>query len=551
MLYGNNSSIKSAYNNASPTAFQNNEKLNKLGQEIEELQNQYNALVIQLGEKASNSELASEIAEAKTEIKTSISRNVNTDELGAGNASIVNLSVGDTKVTNDKVVTETVEVKDVKPNSIIFTADSDLSTYINSNEYASISHPGIYYFVKSDKNAIVKYTGEDAVVIVTSDGSFINYTYNSNGLLIKPTGGAQLYSITERELPVISAGNLTNPVTARKGTTVLGDFYASLTNTHFDSLNVTSFSANSITAGNISSDTIYSGANVKIDGANNAVCAPIGKFTNAEVSNNAYIAELRAPQIDTFSEEDYAVATIPNIDELHAIRIPRTNGEWHIQLGKGNNIKLLLTVVKTGKASVITYKRFHASAFVKVEYYEDSIYLFTRYTGNVYFANVSMEGGDTSISTYSEDDLPYSEPGYTININTEDGVITFPVNITQDVLICGNLNVCGTAVFHDFAANSIATKHYSTSNVVYPVFVKHDNNVQGAEELYTNSFITFIPDNGYIEAECIKTNKKAWTKCECVTECIRTPNIYNGPTLTSQELTELPDDSLVIYTDEE
>ena len=80
---------------------------------------------------------------------------------------------------------------------------------------------------------------------------------------------------------------------------------------------------------------------------------------------------------------------------------------------------------------------------------------------------------------------------------------------------------------------------------------KHDNNVQTAEELYTNSSITFIPDDGYIEAECIKTNKKAWTKCSCVTECMRAPNIYNGPTLTSQELTELPDDSLVIYTDEE
>ena len=551
MLYGNNSSIKSAYNNASPTALQNNEKLNKLGQEIEELQNQYNALVIQLGEKASNSELASEIAEAKTEIESNISRRVTTSFLSATNIETSSIS-GYSGVFTDHVTAKKLSaLENTETNNLLFINIPEVTTKIESNQYASISHPGTYYFVNSDVNAIVKYTGEDAIVIVTSDNSFINYTYNSDGLLIKPTGGARLYSITEGELPEIITGDLTNPVSVNKGTTVLGNFYASLTNTHFDSLTVTSFSANSITAGNISSDTIYSGANVKIDGANNAVCAPLGKFTNAEVSNNAYIANLRTPQIDTFSEEDYAVATIPNIDELHAIRIPRTNGEWHIQLGKGNNIELLLAVVKTGKASVITYKRFHASAFVKVEYYEDSIYLFTRYTGNVYFANVSMEGRDTSISTYSEDDLPYSEPGYTININTDDGVITFPVNITQDVLICGNLNVCGTAVFHDFAANSIATEHYSTSNVVYPVFVKHDNNVQGAEELYTNSLITFIPDNGYIEAECIKTNKKAWTKCECVTECIRTPNIYNGPTLTSQELTELPDDSLVIYTDEE
>ena len=551
MLYGNNSSIKSAYNNASPTAFQNNEKLNKLGQEIEELQNQYNALVIQLGEKASNSELASEIAEAKTEIESNISRRVTTGFLSATNIETSSISGYSGVFTDHVTAKKFVSLENAETNNLLFINIPETTTRIESNQYASISHPGTYYFVNSDVNAIVKYTGEDAIVIVTSDNSFINYTYNSDGLLIKPTGGARLYSITEGELPEIITGDLTNPVAVNKGTTVLGNFYASLTNTHFDSLTVTSFSANSITAGNISSDTIYSGANVKIDGANNAVCAPLGKFTNAEVSNNAYIAELRTPQIDTFSEEDYAVATIPNIDELHAIRIPRTNGEWHIQLGKGNNIELLLAVVKTGKASVITYKRFHASAFVKVEYYEDSIYLFTRYTGNVYFANVSMEGGDTSISTYSEDDLPYADPEYTININTEDGVITFPVNITQDVLICGNLNVCGTAVFHDFAANSIATKHYSTSNVVYPVFVKHDNNVQGAEELYTNSCITFIPDNGYIEAECIKTNKKAWTKCECVTECIRTPNIYNGPTLTSQELTELPDDSLVIYTDEE
>lgn len=550
MLYGNNSSIKSAYNNASPTAFQNNEKLNKLGQEIEELQNQYNALAIQLGEKASNSELASEIAEAKTEIESNISRRVTSGFLSATNIETSSISGYSGAFTDTVIAKKLTALENTETNNLLFINSPEV-TRIESNQYVSISHLGTYYLVNSDKNAIVKYTGEDAIVIVTSDGSFINYTYTNDSILIKPTGGARLYSITESELPEIITGDLTNPVAVNKGTTVLGNFYASLTNTHFDSLNVTSFSANSITAGNISSDTIYSGANVKIDGANNAVCAPIGKFTNAEVSNNAYIANLRTPQIDTFSEEDYAVATIPNIDELHAIRIPRTNGEWHIQLGKGNNIKLLLTVVKTGKASVITYKRFHASAFVKVEYYEDSIYLFTRYTGNVYFANVSMEGGDTSISTYSEDDLPYSEPGYTININTEDGVITFPVNITQDVLICGNLNVCGTAVFHDFAANSIATKHYSTSNVVYPVFVKHDNNVQGAEELYTNSFITFIPDNGYIEAECIKTNKKAWTKCECVTECIRTPNIYNGPTLTSQELTELPDDSLVIYTDEE
>lgn len=551
MLYGNNSSIKSAYNNASPTAFQNNEKLNKLGQEIEELQNQYNALVVQLGEKASNSELASEIAEAKTEIESNISRRVTTGFLSATNIETSSISGYSGVFTDHVTAKKFVSLENAETNNLLFINIPEITTKIESNQYASISHPGTYYFVNSDVNAIVKYTGEDAIVIVTSDNSFINYTYNSDGLLIKPTGGARLYSITEGELPEIITGDLTNPVAVNKGTTVLGNFYASLTNTHFDSLTVTSFSANSITAGNISSDTIYSGANVKIDGANNAVCAPLGKFTNAEVSNNAYIAELRTPQIDTFSEEDYAVATIPNIDELHAIRIPRTNGEWHIQLDKGNNIKLLLTVVKTGKASVITYKRFHASAFVKVEYYDDSIYLFTRYTGNVYFANVSMEGGDTSISTYSEDDLPYADPEYTINVNTEDGVITFPVNITQDVLICGNLNVCGTAVFHDYAANSIATEHYSTSNVVYPVFVKHDNNVQSAEELYTNSCITFIPDNGYIEAECIKTNKKAWTKCECVTECIRTPNIYNGPTLTSQELTELPDDSLVIYTDEE
>lgn len=551
MLYGNNSSIKSAYNNASPTAFQNNEKLNKLGQEIEELQNQYNALVIQLGEKASNSELASEISAAKTEIESNISRRVTTGFLSATNIETSSIS-GYSGAFSDQVVAKKfVSLENAETNNILFLNIPEITTKIEYNQYASISHPGTYYLVNSDVNAIVKYAGEDAIVIVTSDNSFINYTYNSDGLLIKPTGGARLYSITEGELPEIITGDLTNPVAVNKGTTVLGNFYASLTNTQFNSLTVTSFSANSITAGNISSDTIYSGANVKIDGANNAVCAPLGKFTNAEVSNNAYIANLRSPQIDTFSEEDYAVANIPNIDELHAIRIPNTNGEWHIQLDKGNNIKLLLTVVKTGKASVITYKRFQASAFVKVEYYGDSIYLFTRYTGNVYFANVSMEGGDTTISTYSEDDLPYADPEYTININTEDGVITFPVNITQDVLICGNLNVCGTAVFHDFAANSIATEHYSTSNVVYPVFVKHDNNVQGAEELYTNSCITFIPDNGYIEAECIKTNKEAWTKCECVTECIRTPNIYNGPTLTSQELTELPDDSLVIYTDEE
>lgn len=551
MLYGNNSSIKSAYNNASPTAFQNNEKLNKLGQEIEELQNQYNALVIQLGEKANNSDLLMQITAAKTEIETNISHDVTTDSLTATNASIDALSVGDTKVYDDKVVTETVEVKDIKPNSIIFTADSDLSTYIDSTQYADISHPGIYYFVKSGTNAIVKYTGEDAVVIVASDDSFINYEYSTNGLAIKPTDGAQLYSITEYELPVISAGDLINPTTARKGTTVLGDFYASLTNTQFNSLTITSLNATAISTGSLYSDLISSGTDIRIDGATNAVCAYTGKFVNTEVTNNACIKSLNTSQIDTFIDKNYAIATIPNIDELHAIKVPKTNGEWHIQLGKGSDVKLLLTIVKTGRASVITYKRVNPGAFVKVEYHNDDVYLFTEFTGNVYFANVSMEGGDTTISTYSEDELPYSEAEFTINVTQDNGVITLPFNFAQDVLICGNLNVCGAAVFNDIAANKVATVHYDTSNVVYPVFVKHDNNMQIDEELYTNNLITFIPDNGYIEAECIKINQDSVITCECVTNKLRTPNIYNGPTLTSQELTELPDDSLVIYTDEE
>lgn len=551
MLYGNNSSIKSAYNNASPTAFQNNEKLNKLGQEIEELQNQYNALVIQLGEKASNSELASEIAEAKTEIESNISRRVTTSFLSATNIETSSIS-GYSGVFTDQVVAKKfVSLENAETNNLLFINIPEVTTKIESNQYASISHPGTYYFVNSDVNAIVKYTGEDAIVIVTSDNSFINYTYNSDGLLIKPTGGARLYSITEGELPEIITGDLTNPVAVNKGTTVLGNFYASLTNTHFDSLTVTSLAATAISTGSLYSDLISSGTDIRIDGATNAVCAYTGKFVNTEITNNACIKSLNTSQIDTFIDKNYAIATIPNIDELHAIKVPKTNGEWHIQLGKGSNIELLLTIVKTGKASVITYKRVNPGAFVKVEYHNDDVYLFTEFTGNVYFANVSMEGRDTTISTYSEDELPYSEAEFTINVTQDNGVITLPFNFAQDVLICGNLNVCGAAVFNDIAANKVATVHYDTSNVVYPVFVKHDNNMQIDEELYTNNLITFIPDNGYIEAECIKINQDSVITCECVTNKLRTPNIYNGPTLTSQELTELPDDSLVIYTDEE
>jgi len=524
MRFNSGSSIKNSAYSSSSAASNTNEKLKKLNEELDQLEmvvSNLNVGISGLNTKVGTDSVANQIELAKTEINNAISQSVTTQEIKAESGEIDNLKSD--AITVDRLISElggNITIDKIKSSAIFMSPSNELGP----NNQIDIAGSGILFIAPS--TLILNIEGSRAVIINSSND--LEYYYNNAALTIHPKTNNIYYSTVGTSSIYLDNYSSAAPWKDMKsGVTVEGPLYADLAEA----------SLQNIHAGTIITDHFHS----------------IAAYIDRIVSHEAQIADLEAEsaevneldateitsdrinssQIHTkVDKENIGYTTIPEhqTTELYAIAVPITNGIWEIELE--NSIKA--TISKANAAVEVVYWRNNSDSLPYIGVKDDKLFIYTRDSGKVYFSNNTLESEDTTVEIYAP-----TSPGYPIldNLDQKFEIITKNGVVNTTTTYVNDLIVTGSATITETTADDIYVKQNIIEDDVYPTFVDSNNEDEESEKLYTTPDIKFNPYEGSVKAKKLYTDEFVSSK------------LYVGRTLTSEQLTLLEDNALVIMGD--
>ena len=480
MQYNNNKTpFSNKYSN------QNNKKIldaiDELQEEVDTLSSSLDGVSSSLASKADAQTTASDIQAINSNISslsnalTSLRDDIKSGDIGKiDDIEVDNISV------NDEIKAKSYEWKEGEELSI--------------NKVLVPKNGSIYFVYSGIKTALIQYNASNNFIVLSSSNGFVEYGNYNNELAFAVSESSYINYIGDIS---ITAGNITNEVLTKTGTTVAGDLYASIQEANINNLTVANLSATVIVGDDVRADNITA-EHVTAD----EITADVGNIEDLE-SDAARIKELNTSQINTKVDiEDIGYTIIPEHQSgtEYLVVVPETNGTWNLELPG----YFKATIIKTKDAAVVTYNRASTTALSKVEVKDGKLYFFTEGYGKLYFANDSLEN-DNTVATYTENP-PYTEPDETLELTANNGT----VNTTRAYF--NNVTIYGSMSIRDYSADKINTSKNDTDATFYPTFVDSNNENEDAEKLYTNDTFTLNPYEG-----------KVTTCVVCASDCVETP----------------------------
>ena len=115
-------------------------------------------------------------------------------------------------------------------------------------------------------------------------------------------------------------------------------------------------------------------------------------------------------------------------------------------------------------------------------------------------------------------------------------VCGFNATFDNNVLVCGDFRVCGSAIIHGLTSDCVAVQSNCCDHEMYPSFVCRNNTIgQQAELLYTDGDLHYNPDSDTltvpnVEAENIHTSCSVKADTDVTAGCVITSKIYSPQT---------------------
>lgn len=424
------------------------------------------------------------------------------------------LSDYDTNINTQVLTADDINAQNLNANRVI----SDFYQWRLGNSAAAfeslVIKPGTILFAKGvNGSLIVKYSGKNEAIIVSSyDDDAVNYSISGDSLYININEGVDYSYIGDSQVITTS---YPSGVSIKKGTTVIGNFYAELTHATFDDITI----VNTLDTNKLIAEQI---GEAELDNEDNRVKkayiadAEINKVLSDEINaETENIVHLNTSRLNTKTANKETIEQ-HGANESYLIEVPFTNGNWQIELisddGNANGFKA--NIQKVNGAAVVEYSRnskmgmhdilVDYSSPAETEKREKSLFFRTYHSGPVYYSYQALNDDEHEgfLKIWKESDYHW--------VNPEGPLYTYEAEYNERSVLFGGTDVAGDFKVDDLVADKVEIKLNDDNETYYPLFARPlpEGTEPEVVDIFVNEKIKINPAEGSVEATEIKVDNK-------------------------------------------